>query len=489
MQIGNLTGSSFSSITCGNGETMMAYLRTGVILLLALMVAALPASVPADGIEILSHGKENTNGGQGATNQTPVNPKDITAAPVLGGKHVKPAVPASVNKVGRMVPAVAVTLSVDLTTHETNGIWRWNAMLQNIGAQPLPVNRLQLKVVQVIPLPHQTAPAGSSFPLPPLGPQQKRGFSSTWNRNQSARQLRLEVWDQQANTKVYEKLLALTTFADQVSAPLSPGLQKAMTIPGAREPSRIAITNGRYLGRGAWRLALANPSIQTVPAGDYAYTWVYKFSTGNDRSYTIPKDIPFAVPGNQSRTLLEAGAFYESNDCDCAGLDSVEVTLREKASGREEVYAIDVAIPNVDIEEFYIQMGQDPHFFSQAKVQTTLVNHSYYNLMLAYTLEVKMVKRTDQGVIRERFTRTGTIMLPARQTNQDAILVDDLREALPHLEIDDEFAYHPESDVSDDDYLPNRPAFFGSLTIAMPANAKCGPGRPLAYQQKALFIW
>lgn len=489
MRIGNLTGSSFSYMTWKDGEAMMAYLRTGVIFLLALVVAALPAPAHSDGLQILTHGDENTHGGQGGTPHTPTKPKDLTVSPAMKGQNVKPAVPAGVNKVGRMVPVVGVNLSVGFTAHETNGAWRWNAMVQNKGTQPLPANRLQLKVVQVVTLPQTAAPAGAAFPLPPLGPQQKRGFSSAWNRNRDARQLRLEVWDQRANTKVYETSLALTTPADQASASLSPALQKVMATPGAREPGRIAITGGRYLGRGAWRLELSNPGIKTVPAGDYAYTWIYKFATGNDRLFTIPKDIPFPVPGNQSRTLLEAGAFYDSNDCDCAGLDSVEVTLREKASGREDVFAVNVAIPNVDIEEFYIKIGQDPHFFSQAKVLTTLVNHSYYNLLLAYTLEVKMVKRTDQGVVRERFTRTGTIMLPARQTNQDAILVDDLRQELPHLEIDDEFAYHPESDVSDDDYLPNRPAFFGSLTIAMPANAKCGPGRPLAFQQKALFIW
>jgi len=468
---------------------MMAFLRTGVILLLTLIVAALPASVHADGIQILTHGHENTNGGQGIANQTPTNPKDLTVAPVPKGNQVKPAIPANVNKVGRMVPVVAVNLSVDLTTHETNGIWRWNAMLQNSGTQPLPFNRLQLKVVQVTPLPDQTAPAGSAYMLPPLGPQQKRGFSSAWNRNQTARQLRLEVWDQRANARVYEQTLTLTTVADQMATPLSPGLQKAVTTPGIREPSRIAITDGRYLGRGAWRLELANPGIQNVPAGDYVYTWAYKFSTGNDRSGDLTRDITFAVPGNQNRTLLEVGDFYGPADCDCAGLDSVEVTLQEKASGREEVYTINVAIPNVEIEKFYIQMGQDPHFFNQAKVLTTLVNYSYYNLMLAYTLEVKMVKRTDQGTIRERLTRTGTIMLPARQTNQDAILVDDLRAELPHLEIDDEFGYNPQSDFNDDDYLLNRPAFFGLLTIAMPANAKCGPGRPLAFQKKALYIY
>ncbi len=468
---------------------MMTFLRTGVILLLALLVAALPAPLHADGIQILTHGNENTNGGQGTANQTPTNPKDPTVAPVLKGQQVKPAVPANLNKVGRMVPVAAVNLSVNLTTHETNGTWRWNAMLQNIGTQPLPANRLELKVVQVTPLPHQTAPAGSAFPLPPLSPQQKRGFSSAWNRNSNARQLRLEVWDQRANARVYQQTMALTTTADQAATPLSPGLQKVITTPGAREPSRIAITGGRYLGRGAWRLELTNPGIKTVPAGDYLYTWVYKFSTGNDRPGNHPKDITFAVPGNQNRTLLEAGDFYGSADCDCAGLDGVAVTLQEKASGREEVFNINVGIPNVEIEEFYIRIGHSPHFFDQAKVQTTLVNHSYYNLMLAYTLEVKMVKRADQGVIRERFTRTGTIMLPTRQTNQDAILVDDLREELPHLEIDDVFDYHPQSDFNDDDLLPDRPVFFGSLTIAMPANAKCGPGRPLAFQQKALFIW
>ena len=166
MQIGNLTGSSFTHMTWKDGEMTMAFLRTGVLLLLVLMVAALPASVHADDIQILDHGHENTNGSQGTANQTPTNPKDPAAAPVLKGQQVKPAVPASVNKVGRMVPVVAVNLSVNLTIHETNGTWRWNAMLQNIGTQPLPVNRLQLKVVQVTPLSHQTAPAGSAFPLP-----------------------------------------------------------------------------------------------------------------------------------------------------------------------------------------------------------------------------------------------------------------------------------------------------------------------------------
>jgi hypothetical protein len=468
---------------------MMTFLRTGVILLFVLMLAALSVSGHADGIQILTHGHENTNGGQGNNNQTPTTPKDISVAPVLKGKQIKPALPASVNKVGRMVPVVAVNLSVDLTTHESNGVWRWNAMLQNTGTQPLPVNRLQLKVVQVTPLPNQTAPAGSAFPLPPLSPQQKRGFSSAWNRNQTARQLRLEIWDQRTNTKIYEKVLALPTLADQVSTPLSPGLQKVTAIPGARAPSRIAITDGRYLGRGAWRLELDNPGIQTVPAGDYAYTWAYKFSTGNNHPGKRSKDITFAVPGNQNRTLLEAGDFYGPTDCDCAGLDSVEVTLQEKASGREEVFNINVAIPDVEIEEFYIKIGHDPNFFNQAKVQTTVVNHSYYNLMLAYTLEVTMKKRTEQGIIRENFTRTGTLMLPARQSNEDAILVNDLRAELPHLELDDEFAYDPQSDFSDDDLLLNRPYFRGALTIAMPANAQCGPGRPLAFQQKALFIW
>jgi|GEM_PF-3272146 len=468
----------------------MTYLRTGVILLILLMVAALPASLQADGIQILTHGNENTNGGQGGTTQTPTNPKDLTVSPALKGKQVKPAVPANVNKVGRMVPAVTVSLSVDLTTHETNGAWRWNAMLQNRDSQPLPANRLQLKVVQVAPLPPQTAPAGSAFPLPPLGPQQKRGFSSAWNRNQNARQLRLEIWDQRANVKVYEKVLALTTPADQVGASLSPGLEKATAIPGAREPGRIVVTDGRYLGRGAWRLELTNPSIYTVPAGDYTYTWVYKFATGNDRSYTIPKDVAFAVPGNQPRTLLEAGTFYGPADCDCAGLNSVAVTLQEKASGREEIFDINVAIPNVEIEKFYIKLGgSDPNFFNQAKILTTVVNHSYYNLMLAYTLEVRMVKKADQGIFRERFTRTGTIMLPARQANPEAVLVNDLRQELPHLEISDGFDYHPESDFSDDDLYLNRPVFFGTLTIAMPANSKCGPGRPLDFQQKALFFW
>ena len=468
---------------------MATFLRTGVILLFAIVAAALPGVLHADGMSTLSHDPRETNDGQGNDNPPPTNPKEMTVSPALKGKQVKPAVPANVNKVGRMVPAVAVNLSVNLTTHETNGVWRWNAMLQNLGPQPLPVNRLQLKVVQVVSLPHQTSSAGSVYMLPPLNPQQKRGFSSAWNRNPNARQLRLEVWDQRANAKVYEQTLALTTAAGQMAAPLSPGLQKAVTIPGIREPSRIAITSGFYLGRGAWRLELANPGIQTVPVGGYTYAWAYKFSTGNDRPCNHSKDITFAVPGNQNRTLLEVGDLYGAAECDCAGLDGVEVRLQEKATGREEVYNINVAIPNVAIEEFYIRIGQSPNQFNQAKVLTTLVNHSHYNLMLAYTLEVTMKKRTEQGIIRESLTRTGTLMLPAMQSNEDAILVNDLRQALPHLEIDDAFDYHPQSDFSDDDLLPNRPTFLGALTIAMPASARCGPIRPLAFQQKALYIW
>ena len=468
---------------------MMTFLRTGVIFLLILITVALPGTLHADGSPILTRGHENTSDTQGSADQPPTDPKDLTAAPVLKGKRVNPAVPDIVNKAGRVVPMVAVNLTVNLTTNETNGTWRWNAMLQNVGTQRLPANRLQLKVVQVVSFPDQTAPAGSAFPLPPLSPQQKQGFSSAWNRNPNARQLRLEVWDQRANAKVYEQNLALTTVADQMAAPLSPGLQKAVTIPGIREPSRIAVTSGLYLGRGAWRLELANPGIQTVPGGDYVYAWTYKFSTGSDRPCTHSKDIAFAVPGNQKRTLLEVGDLYGPADCDCAGLDGVEVTLQEKATGREEVYNINVAIPSIEIEEFYIRIGQSPNQFNQAKVLTTLVNQSYYNLMLAYTLEVTMKKRTEQGIIRESFTRTGTLMLPARQTNEDAILVNDLQQALPHLEIDDDFDYHPQSDFSDDDLLLNRPTFLGALTIAMPANAKCGPGRPLTFQQKALYIW
>jgi len=467
----------------------MTFLRTGVIFLLVLITVALPGTLHADGSPILTRGHESTSETQGSADQSPTNPKDLTTAPVLKSKRVNPAIPDIVNKAGRIVPIVVVNLSVNLTTYETNGTWRWNAMLQNLGTQQLPANRLQLKVVQVVSLPNQTAPAGAAFPLPPLGPQQKRGFSSSWNRNQNARQLRLEVWDQRANAKVYEQTLALTTAADQMAAPLSPGLQKAVTIPGIREPSRIAVTSGLYLGRGAWRLEVANPGIQTVPVGDYAYTWTYKFSTGSDRPGNCSKDITFAVPGNQNRTLLEVGDLYGPGDCDCAGLDGVEVTLQEKASGREEVYNINVAIPSIEIEEFYIRIGQSPNQFNQAKVLTTLANQSYYNLMLAYTLEVTMKKRTEQGIIRENFTRTGTLMLPARQSNEDVILVNDLRAELPHLEIGDEFAYDSQSDFSDDDLLLNRPYFLGALTITMPANAQCGPGRPLAFQQKALFIW
>lgn len=468
---------------------MMTFLRTGIVFLLVLTIVALPETLHADGSPILTRGHENASDTQGSDDQPSPNPKDLRAAPVLKGKRVNPAVPEIVDKAGRIVPIVAVNLSVNLTTHETNGTWRWNAMLQNLGTRRLPANRLQLKVVQVMLLPNQTAPAGATFPLPPLGPQQKRGFSSAWNRNSNARQLRLEVWDQRANAKVCEQTLALATAADQMAAPLSPGLQKAVSIPGIGEPSRIAVTSGLYLGRGAWRLELANPGIQTVPVGDYAYTWAYKFSTGSDRPCNRSKDITFAVPGNQKRTLLEVGDLYGPADCDCAGLDGVEVTLQEKATGREEVYNINVAIPNVEIEEFYIRIGQSPNQFNQAKVLTTLANQSYYNLMLAYTLEVTMKKRTEQGIIRENFTRTGTLMLPARQSNEDAILVNDLRQELTHLEIDDEFAYDPQSDFSDGDLLLNRPYFLGALTITMPANAQCGPGRPLTFEQKALFIW
>jgi hypothetical protein len=148
-----------------------------------------------------------------------------------------------------------------------------------------------------------------------------------------------------------------------------------------------------------------------------------------------------------------------------------------------------VAIPDVAIDEFYIKSGgSHPNFFNQAKILTTVVNHSYYNLLLAYTVEVKMVKRDDHGIIRESFTRDGTIMLPARQTNPKAVLVSDLRQGLPHLEIDD-MLFYPNGELVAEDLMPGRAVFYGSLTLSMPANIKCGPGRPLEYQKKTLFFW
>ena len=109
-------------MTWKDGEMMMAFLRTGVILLLALMAVALPASVEADGIQILTHGNENTTGAHGPTNQTPTKPEDLTAAPVLKGKHVKPALPASVPEMpaGNVVCCVAADSPISQKAESRN---------------------------------------------------------------------------------------------------------------------------------------------------------------------------------------------------------------------------------------------------------------------------------------------------------------------------------------------------------------------------------
>lgn len=459
---------------------MKALLRIVGAVSLVLICAAIPTSLHADDNQILTHGHGNEN-------RTDTKPKDISVSPGLKNKRVAPAIPGMVNKAKGMVPLVDIKVAVTFAAQETNGTWRWNAMIQNIAHDPLPVNRFKLKVVQVLQLPNQTIPAGSEFILPGLSSHQKRGFFSPWARAQRANQLRLEIWDQRANVRVYDQVLALAAKVDPLAAPLSPAAAAAIENPDAMKPSRIAIVDGRYLGRGAWELDFSSSGMGLVPANTYEYTWVYKFSTGTDRFYTLPKDIVFEVPGNQTRTLLEAGQFYDANDCDCAALDRVEVTLREKESGREDVFDITVAIPNVEIEGLSIKTGGPyPKLFDKALITTTVTNHSYYNLMLGYQLEVRMEKMTTHGIVRERFTKIGVLMLPARNTNKDATLVSDLRDELPHLEVGDKIDY-PFEGYGEDDMEVGEVIFYGALTISMPATAKCGLGRPLDFYQKTLF--
>jgi len=463
---------------------MKTYLTTICIAVFSFLFIATFAELSTAGDQILSTG--HGNAGKKA------DPKDLVVSPALKGKKLKPKTPGTVTKSKGMIPVVSVNVHATFTTHETNGAWRWNVMLSNTDPkEPFPANRLKLKVVQLLNTPNQTVPAGTEFTLPSLSPRQKRGFSSVWNRNKDARKLRMEIWDNRARSVIYDKELTLPTRTDGLTVlPVSPGAKQFLNNKKNLERSQIVVDEGRYLGRGAWRLQIRSSGQGTVPANTYSYTWVYKFSTGTDRFFTIPKDIAFDIPANQPRTILEVGQFYTSTDCDCSALEKVEVTLREKASGKEQSFDINVAIPNIKIHRFWTKpLATEPfkHLFD-GKVYTTVINHSYYNLLLEWKLEVRMKKWTDNGMIAENMIETGTLVLPSRQTVKSVILVQDLLASLPHLENDDfllNSEYHTQQE-------PKNVYLDAILTISMPANSKCGPGRPLDFLQKPLVpmsVW
>jgi len=363
--------------------------------------------------------------------------------------------------------------------------------LQNTDPKErFPSNRLKLKVVQLLQIPNQTSPAGGEFPLPALNPRQKHGFSSSWDRDKNARKLRMEIWDKRGRTVIYDQELELPTWKDAFTdLPVSSGTKRILEDKKNFEKSRILIDEGTYLGRGAWKLRIRGSGMGSVSANTYDYTWIYRFSTGNDRSYTLPKDIAFDVPAGQPRTILEVGELYTPSDCDCAALEKVEVTLREKESGKAQTFDINVAIPNIEIYKFWLKpVGTVDNPLFDGKVYTRVTNHSYYNLMLEWKLEVRMQKWVNNVLISESTNQTGTLMLPARQTVKSIVLVQDLTVSLPHLELGDRILRaqfdHPQD--PEDVYLR------AILTVSMPANSKCGPGRPLDLRQDSLLkisVW
>ncbi len=442
------------------------------------------AGLSAAGNQILSHGQ-----GTNATKKT--DPKDFVVSPALKDKKLKPKTPGAVSKSKGMIPIVSVSVHATFTTNETNGAWRWNVMLQNTDPKErFPANRLKLKVVQLLQFPNQTASAGSEFPLPALNPRQKRGFGSGWERDKNARKLRMEIWDKRVRTVIYNQELRLPTRTDAITdIPVSSGTRRLLEDKKNFEKSRILIDDGTYLGRGAWKLKIRGSGMGSVPANTHDYTWIYRFSTGNDRFYTLPKDISFDVPAGQPRTILEVGELYTPTDCDCAALEKVEVSLREKESGEAQTFDIKVAIPNIEIYKFWLKpVGTAENPLFDGKVYTRVTNHSYYNLMLEWKLEVRMQKRIDSVLISESMMETGTLMLPARQTVKSIVLVQDLTESLPHLELGDRIlrAQFDAPQSPGDVYLRT------ILTVSMPANSKCGPGRPLDLRQDSLLkisVW
>ncbi len=431
-------------------------------------------------------GNQGLSTGQPGSGTKKMDPKDLAVSPALKGKKVRPKTPGAVTNSKGMIPIVSVNVHATFTAHEAAGAWMWNVMLQNTDPKkPFPANRLKLKVVQLLQFPNQTAPAGSEFPLPVLNPRQKRGFSSSWNRNQNARKLRMEIWDKHARTVIYKQELRLPTRHDAVTdVPVSPGAKQFLENKKNLEKSHILIDEGKYLGRGAWKLQIRGSGKGSVAANTHDYTWIYRFSTGNDRFYSLPKDIAFDIPAGQTRTILEPGQFYAPADCDCAALDKVEVTIREKASGKKQSADIKVAIPNIEIKRFWLKpvgtVRGEPLF--DGKVYATVINHSYYNLMLAWELEVRMQKKVNDILISESTNETGTLMLPSRQTVKSIILVQDLTASLPNLELGDQIF----GGLVDIPYRPVDATLNTILTISMPANSKCGPGRPLDFLQDSL---
>ncbi len=464
---------------------MKNYRITICIAVFSFLIFILNATgLSAAGNQIMSHGHGNTS--------KKTDPKDLVVSPALKGKKLKPKTPAAVTKSKGMVPLVSISVHATFTANETNGAWRWNVMLQNTDPKErFPANRLKLKVVQLLQFPNQTAPAGSEYPLPALTPRQKRGFSSSWNRDSNARKLRMEIWDKRARTVIYDQELQLPTRQDALTElPVSPGARRLLEDKKNFEKNHILLDEGKYLGRGAWKLQLRSSGKGSVSANTYDYSWIYRFSTGNDRFYTLPKDITFAIPAGQPRTILEVGELYTSSDCDCAALEKVEVTLREKERGKTQTFDIKVAIPNIEIKKFWLKpVGTEPGKpLFDGKVYAWVINHSHYNLLLEWKLEVWMQKRVNGSLVSESTNQTGTLMLPARQTVKSIVLVQDLTASLPHLELGDRIL----KAQSDAPLSPEDVYLRTILTVSMPANSKCGPGRPLDLLQGSLVkmsVW
>ena len=429
-----------------------------------------PTSGTAGAGGIMTHipGDGNSAGSSGYTG----DPKDYVRAKGVAANMERAQV-----DIPKLRPVVA-QLAATLSNNEDGDNQHWAVTIVNLADhEPLELNRYELQVVQLLDVPGQSADAGARYPLPSLRAGGTHGFSSGWVRSSRARSLRAQVWDKLAKTMVVQQNLPLPDpMAQVVSSSAGSSLQVELERP------RVMIDSGQYLGRGVWRLQLKSNNMP-LPAGSHSYAWFYRFQNGNDRSYNMGKDIDFPITA-QAKILLETESFYETDSPDCAELKQIDIEITEKATGEKESITIPVRIPNIELPlgsaTGSIPNGSDPLPVFIPRV----INHSSYNLIVGYTLNLTLRKAHNDNVVVDRQEVSGELVLPANQSRTSVIIVPDMHAVYPNLQgwLDLIGDSHEDRDAMS-------VWIGGRLTINMVQNSLCGNGRPLVLGSDSVLLY
>ncbi|MDA3834694.1 MAG: hypothetical protein PF495_15020, partial [Spirochaetales bacterium] len=410
----------------------------------------------------------------------PLDPKNLVRAPAVQGLPVSPHF-----EQGAVYPIVA-HLEVTLDDNGIDGNSRWSVGIRNLDPQnALAPDRYELKVVQVLDIPGQTVLAGivPFIAVPHLSVGEYHGFGSGYEKNVRAQKLRAEVWDRLAKTIVAQKDLAFLVIGENPSAH---ALNDAD--PALFEPPQLLIEAGVYRGRGAWQLQLRTNNMM-FPTNHFSYTYTYKMANGNEWQFDTPKDIAFPI-SRSPKILLEAASFYDSEATDCAGLQQVDIEILNKDTAETTIFTIPVRIPHIEdyMNGPVTQNGLAPDG-TYPIYWRGVVNQSYYNLLLGYSLVLSVRNTTDGHQTVERRTVTGTLMLPARHTRETIILVHDVYAIFPELQSQWDALTRPENGEDwSDRYVHSFIELSGQLTVEMPATPLCGQGRPLLWKENRMIV-